>query len=140
MPHTNLLSRMLLAGVELTVDGALATELEAHGCDLEDSLWSAKVLLEQPELIKRVHRDYFAAGAQIAITASYQATPQGFAQQGILEEEALELVALSVRLAQEARREFLAENPQATPYWLPARWGPTAHFSPTDRSIEAITS
>lgn len=128
MPRTNLLSRMLLAGVELTVDGALATELEAHGCDLTDSLWSAKVLLEQPELIKRVHRDYFAAGAQVAITASYQATPQGFAQKGISEEEALQLVALSVELAQEARREFLAENPRATPLLIAGSVGPYGAF------------
>lgn len=128
MPLTNLLSRILLAGAELTVDGALATELETHGCDLDDSLWSAKVLLEQPELIKRVHRDYFAAGAQIAITASYQATPQGFAQRGIPEDEALELVALSVQLAQEARREFLAENPRATPLLIAGSVGPYGAF------------
>ncbi|WP_425864822.1 homocysteine S-methyltransferase [Arthrobacter sp. TWP1-1] len=128
MPLTNPLSRMLLAGADLTVDGALATELETHGCDLEDSLWSAKVLLEQPELIKQVHRDYFAAGAQIAITASYQATPQGFAQRGILEAEALELVALSVRLAQEARREFLAENPSAKPMLIAGSVGPYGAF------------
>lgn len=57
------------------LDGALATELEHRGCDLNDALWSARVLIEQPELIYQVHRDYFAAGAQCAITASYQATP-----------------------------------------------------------------
>ncbi len=67
----------------LILDGALATELEARGCDLADSLWSAKVLMEQPELIYAVHRDYFAAGAQVAITASYQATPRGFAARGL---------------------------------------------------------
>jgi homocysteine S-methyltransferase len=128
MPLTNLLFRMLLAGADLTVDGALATELETHGCDLDDPLWSAKVLLEQPELIKRVHRDYFAAGAQIAITASYQATPQGFAQRGILEADALELVALSVQLAQEARREFLAENPSAAPMLVAGSVGPYGAF------------
>src|SRR6185437_11731755 len=60
-----------------------------------------RVLLEQPQLIKQVHRDYFDAGAEIAITSSYQATPQGFAGRGIAEAEALELVALSVRLADE---------------------------------------
>ncbi|GAA3707194.1 homocysteine S-methyltransferase [Zhihengliuella alba] len=85
------------------MDGALATELERHGCDLADPLWSAKVLLEQPHLIERVHREYFAAGARIAITASYQATPQGFAQRGIGHAAALDLVASSVHLADAAR-------------------------------------
>ncbi|MFQ5577823.1 MAG: homocysteine S-methyltransferase family protein, partial [Anaerolineae bacterium] len=55
----------------LILDGALATELERRGCDLNDPLWSAKVLLEQPALIKQVHADYFAAGADCATTATY---------------------------------------------------------------------
>lgn len=43
----------------ITLDGAMATELERYGCDLNDSLWSAKMLIENPELIKQVHLDYF---------------------------------------------------------------------------------
>ena len=39
----------------LILDGALATELEARGCQLADALWSAKVLMENPELIYQVH-------------------------------------------------------------------------------------
>jgi homocysteine S-methyltransferase len=58
----------------LVIDGALATELERRGCNLNDALWSAKILLEQPEIIKQVHLDYFRAGADCAITASYQAS------------------------------------------------------------------
>ena len=67
----------------VVLDGALATELEARGCDLNDPLWSARVLLEMPELIRAVHMDYFRAGADCATTASYQATFAGFAQRGI---------------------------------------------------------
>ncbi len=44
----------------IVLDGAMATELERKGCDLNDSLWSAKILLEEPNLIKQVHTDYFA--------------------------------------------------------------------------------
>ena len=53
------------------LDGALATELEDRGADLNDPLWSAKVLLETPDLIRQVHLDYFEAGADIATTARY---------------------------------------------------------------------
>ena len=60
----------------------MATELEARGCDLADSLWSAKVLLENPQLIRDVHLDYFRAGAQVAITASYQATRRALPRAG----------------------------------------------------------
>jgi S-methylmethionine-dependent homocysteine/selenocysteine methylase len=114
MPRNNALSQLLDAGGNLVLDGALATELEVLGCDLEDPLWSAKVLLEQPDLVKRVHLDYFNAGARVAITASYQATPLGFARRGIPEAEALERVAMSVRLADEARREYLTNTAVTT--------------------------
>jgi homocysteine S-methyltransferase len=90
----------------LVIDGALATELERRGCDLKDKLWSAKILLEQPEVIRQVHLDYFKAGADCAITASYQATIEGFAERGLNEREALSLIQRSVRLAMQARDEF----------------------------------
>lgn len=94
----------------IVLDGALATELELRGCDLRDPLWSAKVLLETPELIRRLHLDYFAAGADCATTASYQATVPGFARRGIGESEALGLIQRSVELALEARNGFWSEE------------------------------
>lgn len=119
------LSALLEPGQQpLIADGALATELEARGCNLDDPLWSAKVLLERPELIRDVHRDYFLAGANIATTASYQATPQGFAARGMTQNEALELVGLSVRLADEARQEYRADHPDAGPLLVAGSVGP----------------
>lgn len=94
----------------MILDGALATELEAHGCNLDDPLWSARVLLENPELIYRVHADYFRAGADCAITASYQATIDGFAARGIKEAEAIKLIKKTVQLAKRARDDFWKEN------------------------------
>lgn len=90
----------------LVIDGALATELERRGYDLKDELWSAKILLEQPEAIKQLHLDYLRAGADCVITASYQATIEGFAKRGLNESEAIALIQKSVRLAREARDEF----------------------------------
>jgi homocysteine S-methyltransferase len=93
----------------LVIDGALATELERRGCDLKDDLWSAKILLEQPEVIKQVHLDYFKAGADCAITASYQATIEGFARRGLNQEESIALIQKSVKLAADARDEFWSD-------------------------------
>ncbi|TWT00581.1 homocysteine S-methyltransferase [Planomicrobium sp. CPCC 101079] len=90
----------------LILDGAMATELENYGCNLNDRLWSAKIVMEKPELIKQVHLDYFHAGADCAITASYQATIEGYKERGLTEEEAIALIKKSVRLASEARDEF----------------------------------
>ncbi len=50
------------------LDGGLATSLEALGYDLADDLWSAKILLEDPDAIRRVHTDFLLAGAD-CITA-----------------------------------------------------------------------
>jgi homocysteine S-methyltransferase len=91
------------------LDGALATELERRGCDLRDPLWSARVLIEAPALIRAVHADYFAAGADVAITASYQASYAGFARRGLSAAEATGLLQRAVRLAAEARDSFWAE-------------------------------
>jgi homocysteine S-methyltransferase len=92
----------------MVLDGALATELERRGADLHDALWSAKVLMEQPNLIRLVHRDYFEAGADVAITASYQANFDAFAHRGIDAIRAAQYLRDSVKLAAQAREEFWA--------------------------------
>ncbi|WP_020501115.1 homocysteine S-methyltransferase [Sciscionella marina] len=86
----------------LVTDGGLATELEARGHDLSDPLWSARVLLEQPEAIAEVHRAFFAAGAVIATTASYQASFEGFAARGLDAAQTGNLLRRSVELARAA--------------------------------------
>ncbi|MBI1794378.1 MAG: homocysteine S-methyltransferase [Chloroflexi bacterium] len=88
------------------LDGALATELERRGADLKDKLWSAKLLIENPEMIRQLHMDYFLAGADCAITASYQATVEGFMRRGLSENEAIALIQKSVKIAIEARDDF----------------------------------
>jgi len=93
----------------IVLDGALATELERRGADLADPLWSARCLLERPELIRAVHLDYFAAGADIATTASYQASFEAFAARGITADRAAALLRESVALAVGARDEFWAD-------------------------------
>ncbi|XP_010532571.1 PREDICTED: homocysteine S-methyltransferase 3 [Tarenaya hassleriana] len=88
------------------VDGGFATELERHGADLDDPLWSAKCLLSSPHLVRKVHLDYLEAGANIIITASYQATIQGFMAKGLSEGEAEALLRRSVEITCEAREIF----------------------------------
>ena len=105
----NLIETLLHDYPALVVDGALATELEQRGCDLHDPLWSAKVLLEAPERIREVHLDYFRAGADIAITASYQASLAGFQRRGLDEAAAGALIQKAVHLAREARDAFWAD-------------------------------
>ncbi len=128
MSQTNPFTALLAAQPFVLLDGAMATELEARGCDLADSLWSAKVLLENPQLIRDVHLDYFRAGAQVAITASYQATPAGFAARGLDEAQSRALIGKSVELARKAREAYLAENPQAGTLLVAGSVGPYGAF------------
>lgn len=104
----NPLQPFLEAAGVVILDGGLATELERRGADLGDPLWSARVLLDNPGLIRQVHYDYFLAGADVATSASYQATFAGLARRGLSAAQAAELMLLSVRLAQEARDQFWA--------------------------------
>jgi len=94
----------------MILDGGLATALEARGFDLNDPLWSAKILIEQPEAIRRIHLDYLDAGADCISTASYQATIDGFEKKGLSEAESVDMLRRSVQLALSARDEFWARG------------------------------
>lgn len=87
----------------LISDGGLATELEARGHDLSDDLWSARLLVDSPDEIVAVHEAFYRAGADIATTASYQASFDGFAERGFARGEAARLLVRSVELATTAR-------------------------------------
>ncbi|WP_207545474.1 homocysteine S-methyltransferase, partial [Mycolicibacter sinensis] len=101
----------------LVADGGLATELEARGADLADPLWSARLLLDAPDAIAAVHAAFFTAGAQIATTASYQASFAGLAARGVDQRGALALLRRSVELAREA-------GGAASGHWVAASIGP----------------
>ena len=94
------------------LDGGLATSLEALGHDLDDDLWSARVLLEEPDAIVRVHTDFLLAGADCITSASYQASVPGFVARGLTHDHAVEALERAVDLAIEARDAFWskAEN------------------------------
>ena len=90
----------------MVIDGSMATALEALGANTKSNLWTAAALAEQPELVKQVHLDYFRAGADCGITCSYQATIPGLMAHGYSEEQAEKLIADSVRLFLEARKDW----------------------------------
>lgn len=92
------------------LDGGLATQLEAQGNDLSGALWSARLLDEEPEEIAAAHRAFFRAGAQVAISASYQASFGGFESFGIDHNHAVKLMRRSVILAQNVRDELRPDD------------------------------
>ncbi|GAA4323816.1 homocysteine S-methyltransferase [Streptomyces venetus] len=119
MTSTITLAEALAAGT-VVLDGGMSNQLESAGHDLSDELWSARLLAEQPEAVTEAHLAYFRAGADVAITASYQATFEGFGKRGINPGRAAELMALSV----ESAREAAGQAGVSRPLWVAASVGP----------------
>lgn len=105
MHRNTTFTRLLERNRPLLLDGGLATQLEAQGCDISNDLWSASLLQSNPEAIVAAHRAYLDAGAECLATASYQASREGFGKHGMSCDEADALMLLSVALAKRARSE-----------------------------------
>jgi homocysteine S-methyltransferase len=90
----------------VVLDGGLSNALADRGYDLGGELWTARLLRDAPEEIAAVHRAYFAAGARVATTASYQASIDGFVRLGLSDGEASALIKRSVTIARGVRDDL----------------------------------
>ncbi|OEK00260.1 homocysteine S-methyltransferase [Roseivirga sp. 4D4] len=104
------LDKFFKAPHPLILDGGLSNVLEDQGCDLNHSLWTAKLLAENPEAIIEAHLRYLKAGAQCIITSSYQASVSGLMTMGYSRKRAKELILKSVLLAEEAVAKAIASE------------------------------
>lgn len=93
----------------VVLDGGLATELEALGCDLDGPLWSARVLLDEPDLIRRACRRFLEAGADCVATATYQASFPGLAARGSSHDEIAALLTDAVDMIVAERDAFWSD-------------------------------
>lgn len=114
MSRVNLFEESLSPHRPITLDGGLATELESHGYDISTRLWSAALLESNPSAIIDAHRAFLEAGAEIIISASYQASVEGFNSLGLAKQDAEELIVSSVKLACTARKQFCDAHPGIT--------------------------
>lgn len=95
----------------LLIDGGLSNELEKQGCNLNDKLWSARMLEINPDAIIKAHHSYLSAGAQCITTASYQASIEGFMSLGYDYKQAEAFILMSVQLAEKAIDSFMTTKP-----------------------------
>ncbi len=93
---------VLLPQRTVLLDGGMGRELRFRGVKISDMIWSASALLTAPEVVRQVHADYIAAGADIITTNTYGVIRSNLAQEGI-EERFAELNLLACTLAQQAR-------------------------------------
>lgn len=96
----------LAHGRIVLLDGGLATTLADAGHDLSGALWSARLLVEDPDAIVATHTAFLAAGAEVITTASYQLASRSLSHAGLDPGDADSLLARSVALARRAIAAF----------------------------------
>ncbi len=84
------------------LDGGLGQELVKRAAAAPTPLWSTRVMLDEPELVRAVHDEYFAAGAEIATANSYAVHHDRLIAAG-LDEDFAALHQAACRIAVEAR-------------------------------------
>ena len=91
----------------LILDGSMATALEAQGVDTNNPLWTAAALDSNPQAVYQTHYDYFAAGAEVAITDSYQASLDKLRSLlKVDDDHARALITSAVTIAKQARDDY----------------------------------
>jgi S-methylmethionine-dependent homocysteine/selenocysteine methylase len=98
-------AQLLEAGRVLILDGAMGTELQRRGADTALPLWSARALVDNPNLVLEIHRAYIEAGADIVTTNTFRTTRRTFRRAG-LPDRSEELVKRAVELARQAQETF----------------------------------
>ena len=64
------------------LDGGMGQELVARSTQPPNEMWSAKVLMNEADLVTQVHADYIRAGADMITINAYSATPERLKQYG----------------------------------------------------------
>lgn len=83
----------------------MGTELERRGSDTSLPLWSARALLEKPDLVLQIHADFIRAGADIITTDTFRTIEWTLQKAGLSGPRSKELTFLAVSLAQESRQK-----------------------------------
>ncbi|MCU1361347.1 MAG: hypothetical protein JWN99_2636, partial [Ilumatobacteraceae bacterium] len=92
------------------IDGGLSTALETLGHHPDGALWTAQLVIDQPDVIVEAHRSYVSAGADVIISASYQASIDGFVRAGLDQQQALQALASTTELARRSGARFVAAS------------------------------
>ncbi|HEX3349005.1 MAG TPA: homocysteine S-methyltransferase family protein, partial [Acetobacteraceae bacterium] len=122
MTHRRLLEA--LRETVLLCDGAVGTRVQAMTLDIERDYWGqencTEVLnLARPDLVREIHRGYFAAGADMVETNTFGGSPITLGEFG-LADRAFEINRRAAELAHEAAAEFVDERPR----WVVGSIGP----------------
>jgi chromate transport protein ChrA len=129
----------------VVLDGAIGTEILRR-----EVTWADHQLLKRPEVVRAIHADYVAAGAEVLSTNTFQLTRRSFVQHfkdadhmrrigaADLETRWADLLRAGVRLAQEARQEAdQAEHVAVAGALTTLEWCFRPDLAPADDVAEA---
>ncbi|TIN50926.1 MAG: homocysteine S-methyltransferase, partial [Mesorhizobium sp.] len=88
----------------ILTDGGMGQELVRRSQSEPTPLWSARVLIDEPELVRDLHAEFIRAGARVITINTYSATPERLAREGA-EELFKPLQKRGIELARQARDE-----------------------------------
>jgi S-methylmethionine-dependent homocysteine/selenocysteine methylase len=125
------------------LDGGMGRELQRRGLAPVTGTWSAEALIDHPSVVRDIHRDFIAAGAEVITTSNYAVVPFMLAR-GNLEHRMEEMLAASARLAGEARAaagrpqvRIAGSLPPLAQSYRPDLVGPPETIEPLYRRIAA---
>jgi homocysteine S-methyltransferase len=132
----NILKNKLNTKELLLMDGAIGTEISRHGFATHWPLWSAEVLLTNPQIVSKIHKEYIKAGAEIIITNTFRTTERSLMKKNIYG-RAAELTAIACNAAKKA---ILAEKPKR-PIFIAGSIAPledcySPELTPSDEKLE----
>ncbi len=106
----------VLADQVLLCDGAMGSRVQDEELDIEKDYWGQEnctdiLTRSRPDLVRAIHRDYLAAGADMVITNTFGASPVTLGEFD-LADEALALNREAAELAREAVESFKSDGTQ----------------------------
>jgi len=88
----------------ILLDGGFGRELEKNNVDISASLWSGNAFYGHLDIIKKIHRDFIEAGADV-ITSNTYALTNYYLSKANKEKDQIGLLNTAYRLAREAIEE-----------------------------------
>lgn len=89
----------------IVLDAAMGTELSRRGANTAPPLWSARALIDAPELVEAIHRENLAAGADVLTIASFRLHARNLRNSSCSLSQG-ELIAIAVNVARRPASEF----------------------------------
>ncbi|GME71398.1 unnamed protein product [Ambrosiozyma monospora] len=91
----------------LVLDGAMGTELERRGVNVNDKLWSGLALINNPDKISQLYQAYLKAGADIITTATYQLSTEALKERGLNQTDVYDS---AIKVGVDSKKAFYADN------------------------------